>query len=376
MMLLNGTPYTHNDIIDMRVDELPHISTYERHTLLFCQQWLLGQTLFSIETSGSTGRPKIITVKRSQMVASAKLTGQSLSLQPGDSALVCLSTEHIAGMMMLVRGFELRLSLTVITPSRNPLKDFSDKASFTFTSMVPLQLQEVFTKTPDKIPILNKMRAILIGGAPISENLLTMIRSLDAPVYHTYGMTETVSHIAFRRLNGHCKSDYFTPLEGVELKSNDHGCLIIKSPLTDNRTLITNDCVELRQDGLFRWLGRFDNIINTGSFKVQAEKVEIALEKIFQSQLYACLVNRRFFVGPLSDFNYGQAIVAIIEGAPIPEDVRLAIKSSLKKFALLKSYEIPTKFLFLPYFLETPTGKIDRQANLARLQFTSTQNYN
>jgi O-succinylbenzoic acid--CoA ligase len=373
MLLLNGTPYTRNDIVNMRVDALPRISTHERYTLLFCQQWLQGQTLFSIKTSGSTGKPKIITLKRSQMVASAKLTGQRLSLRPGDSALVCLSTEHIAGMMMLVRGFELRLSLTVITPSRNPLKDFSDKAAFTFTSMVPLQLQEVFTKAPDKIPILNKMRAILVGGAPISENVLTKIRSLDSAVYHTYGMTETVSHIAFRRLNGDNASDYFFPLEGVELGLSDQECLTIISPTTDNKTILTNDRVELRSNGLFRWLGRLDNVINTGSFKVQAEKVEMALEKIFQRNLYDFLVNRRFFVGPLSDPDYGQRIVAVLEGPPISRAFQSDIKSSLKNSRLLKPYEIPKAFKFLPTFLETSTGKVDRQANLVRLSINAVE---
>lgn len=367
MLLLNGTHFTRDDLTNIRVDALSHVSSYERHTLRFCQQWLQGQRLFSIKTSGSTGKPKAIILKRSQMVASARLTGRSLNLGPGDSALVCLSTEHIAGMMMLVRGFELGLSLTVITPCRNPLENFTDKAIFTFTSLVPLQLQEIITKTPDKIPILNKMRAILVGGAPISKKLLHQIKNLSSAVYHTYGMTETVSHIALRRLNGHCMSDYFTPLEGVKLALSDRGCLMITSPLTDHKTLLTNDLVELFEDGSFYWLGRVDNVINTGSFKVQAEKVEMALEKTFQSELCACLVNRRFFVGSLCDPDYGQIIVAVIEGSPISQALQSTIKLSLKQFNLLKAYEIPKIFRFLPHFLETSTGKIDRQANLARL---------
>jgi O-succinylbenzoic acid--CoA ligase len=232
--------------------------------------------------------------------------------------------------------------------------------------MVPLQLQEVFNKAPDKISVLHKMRAILVGGAPISENLLNKIRTLNSAVYHTFGMTETVSHIAFKRLNGHCKSDYFLPLEGFRLGLSDRGCLTITSPLTDNKTLFTNDRVELRNDGAFRWLGRIDHVINTGSFKVQAENVETALEKIFQREPCNSLINRRFFVGPLYDAVYGQTVAAIIEGLPVSNALQANIKLSLENF--LKSYEIPKTFHFLPHFLETPTGKIDRQANLARLQ--------
>jgi O-succinylbenzoic acid--CoA ligase len=372
MLLLNGTPYTRDDLTHVQVDELQDLSPYEGHTLHFCQQWLQGQSHFSINTSGSTGEPKTVTLKRSQMIASAHLTGRSLRLKSGDSALVCLSTEHIAGMMMLVRGLELGLSLTVITPTRNPLKHFSDNVVFTFTSMVPLQLQEVFNKTPEKISLLNKMQAILVGGAPISENLLTQIKKLDSTVYHTYGMTETVSHIAFKRLNGYRASDYFMPLAEVDLSLCDQGQLIITSPLTDNKPLLTNDLVELHKDGSFRWLGRVDNIINTGGYKVQAEKVETAIEKIFQRKVNHVLLNRRFFVGPLSDPEYGQAVAAVVEGPPISEVLQLNIKLTLKN--VLKSYEIPKVFRFLPHFLETPTGKVDRPANLARLYLTASSN--
>lgn len=364
MLLLNGKPYTYEELINLPIDASPQTSLYEHHTLRFCQQWLRGQDFFSIKTSGSTGKPKTVTLKRSQMVASARLTGAHLGLQAGESALVCLSTEHIAGMMMLVRGFVLGLSLTVVNPSRNPLKSLSNKSAFAFTSMVPLQLQAVLNETPDKVIILNRMRAILVGGAPISNHLQKKIQPLGSPVYHTYGMTETVSHIALRRLNGCCASDFFVPLQGVELGISDLGCLILKSSLTDNKTLLTNDRVELNQDGLFRWLGRVDNVINTGSFKVQAEKVEVALETIFQRKPYTHMVNRRFFVGPLPDAHYGQTIAVIVEGSPISKASQFDIQLILKASNLLKHYEIPKIFKFLPYFLETATGKVDRSANL------------
>jgi O-succinylbenzoic acid--CoA ligase len=336
-------------------------SPYELHTLRFCRQWLAGQASFVLNTSGSTSRPKAIALTRAQMSASARLTGQALGLQAGDKALVCLSTEYIAGIMMLVRGLELGLALTVSTPIRNPLLGFPDDTVFDFAAFVPLQLQEILTTTPAK-KILNRMRAALVGGAPINEDLLRQIKALDAPVYHTYGMTETVSHIALRRLNGPQASEYFTPLDGVEISLNPQGCLVVQSVLTGNRTLVTHDRVELRPDGSFRWLGRIDNVINTGGFKVQVETVESALAKLLPA--YPQLAGRRFFIGPLADPQFDQAVVAVIEGLPVAPEILAEIRARLRA-GWLHDYEVPRYFYFQPRLLETPTGKIDRRANLA-----------
>ena len=340
-------------------------SSYELHTLRFCRRWLVGQETFVLKTSGSTGRPKAVTLTRVQMSASASLTRRALGLQAGDKALVCLSTEYIAGIMMLVRGLELGLALTVITPSRNPLAVFPDNAAFDFAAFVPLQLQEILTTTPSKKNFLSRMRAILVGGAPINEGLLQQIRTLNVPVYHTYGMTETVSHIAFRRLNGPQASEYFTPLDEVEISLSSQGCLVVKSVLTGNRTLVTHDRVELRPDGSFRWLGRIDNVINTGGFKVQVETVESALEKLLQA--YPQLAGRRFFIGSLADPQFDQAVVAVIEGLPVLPEILAGIRARLRA-GWLHDYEVPRHFYFQPRLLETPTGKIDRRANLAAIK--------
>lgn len=345
----------------------PSLTPYELNTLRFCQQWLAGQAEFCLRTSGSTGAPKAIVLTRAQMVASARLTGKALDLRQGDRALVCLSTEYIAGIMMLVRGFELELSLTVITPARNPLAMLPAEAVFEFIAFTPLQLREALASTPDPLSLLNKMRAILIGGAPVDQSLLDAIKKLNAPVYHTYGMTETVSHIALKRLNGPQASEYFIPLEGVQLGLSPQGCLTVSSILTEGRTLVTNDLVELRSDGLFRWLGRIDNVINTGGIKVQAEKVEIALARLFSTYQNRLLAGHRFFVGPLVNPELGQAVVAVIEGRPVSQEVQADIQAQLLRIGLLTKYEIPRYFYFLPKFLETPTGKVDRQACLTGL---------
>jgi O-succinylbenzoic acid--CoA ligase len=360
-LTLNGRPVA---LADFDENDAAGCSSYERRTLQFCRQWLAGQESFVVPTSGSTGEPKAITLTREQLRASARLTGRALGLQAGDKALVCLSTDYIAGIMMLVRGMELGLSLTVVKPSRNPLVGFPDETAFDFAAFVPLQLQEILTTTPAERKILNRMRVILIGGAPLNEGLLQSLRTLDAAVYHTYGMTETVSHIALRRLNGPQASEYFKPLDGVNIGLSPEGCLVVQSVLTRHRRLTTHDRIELKPDGSFRWLERIDNVINTGGFKVQAEKVESALETLFQD--YPLLAKRRFFVGPLADPQFGQIVVAVLEGPPVAMAIQAEIRIKLRE-GMLHHHEIPRYFYFQPHLLETPTGKIDRQANLARL---------
>ena len=176
---------------------------YEADALAFCRAWLSGQTEFTLHTSGSTGTPKPIRLTRAQMRASAHLTGQTLGLRAGDVALVCLNIRYVAGVMMLVRGLELGLPMTIIEPAGNPLAGFDPaNVRFDFTALVPLQLQHILDDTPEKLAILNRMKAILVGGAVVSPALEQALQVITAPIFSTYGMTETVSHIALRRLNG------------------------------------------------------------------------------------------------------------------------------------------------------------------------------
>jgi O-succinylbenzoic acid--CoA ligase len=334
------------------------LSAYEKEVLRFCRHWLAGQARFRLTTSGSTGRPKPITLTRRQMVASARSTGQALGLQAGDRALVCLSSQYIAGMMMLVRGFELGLDLTIVNPAGNPLRDFPANACFDFTAFVPLQLQQILAESPDKQGILDGMKAILVGGAPISPDLEQQVRTIAGPVYHTYGMTETVTHVALKRLNGPELSDAFMPLPGVEVRLDRRGCLTVKAEMTNNQTVYTNDVAELRPDGSFHWLGRIDNVINSGGVKVQIETVEAAVVE----QLHTFAPGRRAVVGPLPHPQLGQAVVAVIEGEPLSPAEQAALQSALHR--TLTKYEIPREFYFLSHLPETRTGKIDRVACL------------
>ncbi len=299
------------------------------------------------------------------MATSAKLTIQALGLEPGDRALVCLGIDYIAGMMMLVRGLVCGLHLTIVDPVSRPLKMFSPSARFDFTAMVPLQLQETLHGTPHEFEILNQMQGVLIGGGPVSQALAVQLQRVSAPMYHTYGMTETVSHIALRRLNGPERSDRFVPFDGIDLQLDVRGCLTITSALTRGETFCTNDLVELDSDGTFVWLGRIDNVINSGGVKVQTEKVETALEVCLLHGWRGVDADSRFFVGPLDDDRLGQAVVAVIEGDAWSPDVEMAIRGQLQQS--LTRYEVPRQFFFVPALVETRTGKIDRRANLARV---------
>jgi O-succinylbenzoic acid--CoA ligase len=357
-IILNHQNYPFEWLLDPAIDiDRQSLSDYEKDVLRFCRQWLAGQERFSLTTSGSTGRPKPITLTRQQMVASARATGQALRLQAGDRALVCLSTQYIAGMMMLVRGFVLDLALTVVNPASDPLREFPANIHFDFSAFVPLQLQQILAESPDKKGILDGMKAILVGGAPVSPDLAEQLQTITAPVYHTYGMTETVTHIALKRLNGPEADDQFLPLPGVELGLDRRGCLTVRAEMTDNQIVYTNDLAELRPDGSFTWLGRIDNVINSGGVKVQIEKVEAALAE------HLCMFQAgRLVVGPLPHPRLGQSVVAVIEGEPLSSQDQAALQAKLQKN--LTKYEIPRDFYFLPSLPETPTGKIDRAACL------------
>jgi O-succinylbenzoic acid--CoA ligase len=347
-------------------DELVAVSAESHPALTFCHQWLNGQQTFTLRTSGSTGTPKAIQLHREQMAASARFTGTALGLQRGDRALVCLSTDYIAGVMMLVRGMELGLALTVGQPERNPLAAFSgelvlsnaEATRFDFTAVVPLQMQAILD-SPQRT-IADQMKAIIIGGAAVSTPLRHDLQTFNAAVYNTYGMTETVSHIALRRLNGPDASDYFVPFADAKLALDERGCLTINSILTRHATITTNDRVDLLPDGRFRWLGRVDNVINSGGHKVQAEQVEAALHAVLEEP-------RRLVVGGVPDNVLGERVVAIIEGEQVGNSAETEIRQRLLQ-SNLHRYELPRQIIFTHHLPTTTTGKIDRRAALATLQ--------
>lgn len=356
-ILVDGLKISYSDLLLSEISEF-NLNSYYQNTLTFIKEWLSGKNEFQLQTSGSTGIPKIIKVHRNQMVYSAEATARALKLTSDYSALVCLNTKYIAGIMMLVRSLVTGMKMTIIEPSSNPLESFSSDERFDFTAWVPLQLETIMNKLPEKKELLNAFKCIIIGGAPVNEGLLTKIKTLQAPVYSTYGMTETLSHIALQQLNGDKPENYFKALENVELGLDSRGCLMIKSPVTLDKTIVTNDVVELIEKDKFKFLGRFDNVINSGGVKIFPEKVETLTARVFES----LNINCRFFLSGTPDERLGQQVTLFIEGEPFLESQKQLVIDLLRKE--LPLYEVPKKLVFLKTFNETETGKVDRKASI------------
>lgn len=313
----------------------------------FICEWNRNTSSFSLQTSGSTGEPKTISVSRLSMQQSARLTGEFLELRQGQTALLCLPVGFIAGKMMIVRAITLGLNLLVVEPSKNPLLRVDDGITIDFAAFTPMQLTEIFSND-DSLQKLMQIRSIIIGGASVSSTLERQVQWLPYPVFETFGMTETLTHIAMRRLNGPVASELFESLPGITLRSDERGCLVIHAPHLDEPAVVTNDLVELHSHRTFRWLGRVDNVINSGGLKIYPEKIE---RKI------ATLLSKRFIITNLPDPKLGELVALIIEGEA--EDTA-AIENRIS--GSLDTYEKPRKILFLPEFPKTLSGKVIRSA--------------
>ncbi|MGD1841520.1 MAG: AMP-binding protein [Thermonemataceae bacterium] len=320
---------------------------YTKETLDFCRKWLQGVEKFVLTTSGSTGVPKPITPTRTQMLASVTLTDQALSLSQMKTALVCINTAYIGGKMMLVRGLEMGWEMTVVPPQANPFLVLNQPVDF--IALVPLQLQAILKEDHTKAQF-NRTKTVIVGGAAISFPLQQQITQLRPVIYHTYGMTETVSHIALKRLNGTQKQTYFQALQGVHLTQDQRGCLVIQAPTTLQKPIVTNDLVKLHSAQQFEILGRIDNIINSGGIKIQLEQIEAVVAEALQDLQKEV----RFYAVGAPDTQLGQKLVLVIEHkTPIP-----FLEEKLKQ--QLPKYKVPKQIHYAEKLPETPSGKIKR----------------
>ncbi|MGI4822418.1 MAG: AMP-binding protein [Janthinobacterium lividum] len=354
-LLLNGREFSYDSI---RQTPTPHtvLNGYEAKVLELVREWLSGAHEFGLRTSGSTGQPQLIVLKRRQLAASAARTGDYFDLGPGDRALVCLNCDFIGGKMMLVRGLERNMHLTIVEPHADPFDFVPAEAEYDFAAFVPLQLRAVLAA--GRANRLNKMRAILVGGAGVEPSLLREVEQLKAPVYLTYGMTETASHMALRRLNGPQASPHYRVLPGLHLGQDERGCLTVRGDVTDDQLIVTNDRIELVDKHTFDWLGRVDFVINSGGVKVQAEKVELVLD-VALAELGE---SRRAFVAGQADERLGQAVTAYVEGSPLRAPAEQNLLELLRE--RLGKYELPKRVVYIPAFQTTASGKLDRAATL------------
>ena len=308
----------------------------------FLQEWQNDEPTVWVHTSGSTGTPKPMQVEKKRMEASARLTCSFLGLREGDSALLCMPLQYIAGKMVVVRSLVVGLRLIPMVPSGYPLKDL--KEAPTFAAMIPMQVYNTL-QVPKERSILMEIKHLIIGGGAIDEALANDLKSFPNHVWSTYGMTETLSHIALRKLNGQDASDWYTPFDNVRIRLSEEGTLIIHAPNVCAEELTTNDIAEINGEGKFRILGRKDNTINSGGVKIQIEQVEGLLKKYLDIP---------FQITARKDNKFGEIVVLIYNKVENEANIRQVCEDTLPTYWVPKAY-IPVDELPM-----TGTGKPDR----------------
>lgn len=332
---LNGFHLDREDLCRVAYSFIKEGEDFEKPVGDFLLDWFDSKSFIDMETSGTTGAPKTISVSKQAMVDSALATGDFFELQPGNTALQCLPVKYVAGKMMLVRAMILGLDLEFVAPSSHPLDN--NEINFDFVAMVPLQAQ-------NSIAELKKVKKMIVGGASINKALEKQLLKLPTQVYETYGMTETITHIAARKLG----EKAFTVLPYVTISYDDRNCLVIHAPRISDEVILTNDIVELVNENQFLFLGRMDNVINSGGIKLIPEQIE---EKL------ASKIHQRFFIASKPDNELGQKVVLVIEGENHELDDSL--------YESLDKYEKPKEIVFVSKFKETGSGKILRKETIS-----------
>ena len=307
----------------------------------FLSEWNDASEFVRVQTSGSTGAPKPMSVEKRRMLASARITCDFLGLRSGDTALLCMSLDYIAGKMMVVRSIERGLKLISVEPSGHPL---SNVEYVDFAAMVPMQVYNSL-QVPEERERLMRIRHLIIGGGAIDDQMAVELRTFPNAVWSTYGMTETLSHIALRRISGPDASEWYTPFPSVRVTHNDEGCLVINAPEVCEEPLVTNDIVEFSSDhSKFRIIGRRDNVICSGGIKIQIEEVERHLRPHLHVPY---LLTKRH------DPKFGEVAVLLTEGSV--EEAREVCQRMLSK------YHQPRYYLHVARIPLTETGKPARQ---------------
>jgi len=315
----------------------------------FIQLWQNNKQFFDQKTSGSTGIPAIHQISRQRFIASADRTVAVLGLKPNSKALVCINMAYIGGKMMLVRGLSYNWELHLVKPDADLTQEAAN-SPYDFAAMVPLQVQKLVSSHEGR-EFLNNIGCLIIGGAAISGELINQMQELKCETYATYGMTESVSHIALQKLNGPDRSAHFTMLPGIEFGTDERGCLKVKADVTDEQWIQTNDLVAFERDREFKVLGRADNVINTGGVKVQIESLEALISES------GLLEDQAFAISQLQDEALGSKIVLVLEQSPADSNQLLA---KLKE--TLPPYQAPKAIYYTPALPKTASGKLDRPA--------------
>ncbi len=350
-LTLNGKHYS-KELLQLLARSLVEETktSWEQALGRFLLQWLDEKDFIEVRTSGSTGTPKAIILNKTAMVRSASMTGSFLDLREGQTALLCLSTAYIAGMMMVVRAMVHRLNLLTVPPSGFPLDYVTSGTAIDFAAMVPAQVYNALNSRESEQK-LESIGTLIIGGAPVSPELENKVADLEGRIYATFGMTETITHIALRRINGAGRSDIYTALPGITLDTDAQGCLVAGVPYIEGGIVNTSDLVNITSPGSFRWLGRADHVINCGGIKLIPEVIE---KKV------ASLIGTRFFIHAIPDQKLGEIPVLVLESnSCLSEPEQETLLSRIKP--LVDKAEFPRQIFLNERFSETENGKINRR---------------
>lgn len=332
---LNGYQLNADDLCRVAYSFIKEGEEFEKPVGDFLLDWFDHKDSIEMFTSGTTGLPKSIIVKKQAMVNSAIATGDFFEIEPGNKALHCLPMKYVAGKMMLVRAMILGLDIDFVAPSARPLENLDER--YDFAAMVPMQAE-------NSLKDLKKVKKIIVGGAKINDGLeKKLLKHPQTKIYETYGMTETITHIAAKKVG----EKTFTVLPNVTISYDDRNCLIINAPRISNELIVTNDIVELVNENQFIFLGRMDHVINSGGIKLIPEQIE---EKL------AGRIENRFYFTAKEDKILGEKLIMVIEGNSFPIVEQL--------FDGLDKYQKPKEIVFVPQFKETISGKILRKETL------------
>lgn len=341
----NGLHFSHEDLKEVAYSLIKEGEPYEKVTGNFLIDWLNNKDFLYVTTSGSTGQPKEIKLMKQAMVNSSIATGNFFGLEPGDKALHCLPSHFIAGKMMFIRALVLGLEIDFVEPTAHPVFDY--EKAYDFCAMIPLQLKHTFDH-------IQNMKSIIVGGSKVTKPLLERIKNAQPKFYETYGMTETVTHVAVRQLQSKTaeKELYFMALQNVSFAQDERHCLIIHAPKLVEEALITNDIVDLKSETSFQLLGRFDNVVNSGGVKLFPEQIEDKLQPV---------IDERFIVAGEEDSALGEKLILIIEN---PRDSAESILNRIQHLKGLTKFEVPKKIYSVVKFSETVNGKIQRKKTI------------
>ena len=326
------------------INSIQTTNEFEESVKEFLVEWFSPSKVMIAHTSGSTGTPKEIILTKENMRKSANMTGRYLHLEKGNSALLVMPVTYIAGKLMLVRAIEIGLKLICMQPTSHISLDeinrgiSQDFTSIDFVALTPMQVE-------NSIDFVSRCQKLIIGGAPLSEKVKQELFAFENEVYETYAMTETITHIAFKQVANQKypnTEQVFEAFDEVTISQDERGCLVIDTPY-DGLQVVTNDIVEIIDSRKFNWIGRADNVINSGGIKLFPEQIENKLKPFIHSD---------FYITSKADELLGQKLILVVEG----EERSLDFSS-----ADLTKYQVPKEIVFIPTFPRTESGKIKRQ---------------